>query len=197
MMPGPVVRTDVVDVYVFRIQRGTDPAVSSGSSGHAGYVEFLQMHRVGGAMAATWQPVMGHVESGPVGTGDEPAAGAALRELAEETGYAPDHGLVAFWQLESVNTYFLASQNCVMMSPCFAAQVVSDTDPVPDRMHDGFRWVRRDHADRDFIWPGQRIAIEQIVRDILPAVLAADDRTDPDRYSVAQLLRIDVESPTE
>ena len=160
-MPGPLIRTDIVDVYVFR--RCGD------RKGGPGGVEFLQLRRSSKvkALAGTWQPVMGHVEAG------ETATHAALRELREETGFGPNaddpqRALLGFWQLESLNTFFLASIDAVMMSPCFAAEVGPLGEPVLDESHDAYRWVLRDHADRQFMWPGQRVAIEQIVRDILP-----------------------------
>lgn len=153
-MPGPNLRTDIVEVYVFRRD-----ASQRGALG----VEFLQLHRCRGAVAQTWQPVMGHVEAG------ETAAQAAQRELAEETGFAPGHGLLALWQLESVNAYFLASHDAVMLSPGFAAEVRAQQEPRLDEAHDDFRWVARDQADCRFLWPGQRQAISQIIRDILPA----------------------------
>lgn len=158
-MPGPSIRTDVVDVYVFRR--------CAACKGDPGSVEFLQLRRSSRvkALAGTWQPVMGHVEAG------ESATQTALRELSEETGIRPGEprrALLGLWQLESLNTFFLASIDAVMMSPCFAAQVGPECEPVLDETHDAFRWVARDHTDRLFMWPGQRVAIEQIVRDILP-----------------------------
>jgi len=54
------------------------------------------------------------------------------------------------------------------MSPCFAVQVPADTQPKLDHAHDALRWVPRDHVDRTFMWPGQRTAIQQITRDLLP-----------------------------
>ena len=157
-MPGPPVRTDIVDVYVFRRPGGrtTD-------------VQFLQIHRTATEkdLPETWQPVMGHVE------GDERAAQTALRELWEETGFALGRGLIGFWQLESPNTYFLHSHECFVMSPCFAAEVTPGTEPVLDPTHDAHRWVDRAGVDRTFLWPGQRQAIGQIVRDVLePGALA-------------------------
>ena len=53
-MPGPQMRTDIVDVYVFR-----RPSLDAGAA-----AEFLQLRRISGAMAGSWQPVMGHVEAG-------------------------------------------------------------------------------------------------------------------------------------
>lgn len=172
-MPGPVIRSDIVEVYVFR---RTMPAGALGDR-----VEFLQGRRAKGHLKGTWQPVMGHVEQG------ETAMAAALRELAEEAGYATSigharghgagglaeahlktiGGLIGLWQLENLNTYFLASIDTIVMGPGFAAEVSPGLDPVMDDSHDAFRWVPRDRADRHFIWPGQRQAIEQVIRDIL------------------------------
>ncbi|MCE9589471.1 MAG: NUDIX domain-containing protein [Planctomycetes bacterium] len=148
-MPGPKVRTDIVEVYVFR-------RVAQGA------VEFLQLRRSKGAMVGSWQPVMGHIEEG------ETAAAAALRELKEETGYAVGSGLIAAWQLETVNAFFLHALDSVMLSPGFAAEVSPGVEPKLDDAHDALRWVPRDHADRLFVWPGQRQAVAQIVGDILP-----------------------------
>jgi dATP pyrophosphohydrolase len=163
-----------VDVYVFRLT----------GSGCAG-VEFLQARRVTGKMAGTWQPVMGHSEDG------ESAVDTALRELAQETQYRPNIGLIRMWQLESVNTYFLASEDCVVMAAGFAVQVDVEVPPRLNDEHDAFRWIRRDHVDRVFVWPGQRVAIEQIVRDILPGV-DSGDLDQAAKNSIAEVLRIDL-----
>ena len=153
-MPGPQLRTDIVDVYVLR-QNSTDRCPAA--------AEFLQLRRTGGAMSGTWQPVMGHIEQG------ETAQVAAMRELREETGLQPGCGLVALWQLELVNAYFLAAQDEIMLSVGFAAEVLADAELHLDEAHDSHRWVRRDMVQRDFLWPGQRAAIDHIVGDILSA----------------------------
>ena len=151
----PVVRTDIVDVYVFR--RSVAQREASAAA-----VEFLQMRRSQGPLAATWQTIMGHVHPG------ETAVQTAVRELSEETGFVPPT-LLGLWQLEEVNSYFLASCDAIMLTPCFAAEVSPDAEPVLNEEHDAHRWVKRDHAGRCFVWPGQRTAIEGICRDILAA----------------------------
>ncbi len=178
-MPGPPVLTDIVEVYVFRL------AETAAGRGETSSVEFLQLHRTEGRMARTWQPVMGHIED------DETAVAAALRELQEETAYAPGQGLTSLWQLETVNTYFSAAKNHVMMSPCFAARVAPGQQPQLDADHDDYRWVRRDQSERLFAWPGQRVAIDQVVRDILPAL---SGHTRHDEPPVADLLRVDLDT---
>lgn len=168
-MAGPELRTDIVDVYVFR-----RPA------GRSRDAQFLQLRRAAAekSLAGTWQPVMGHMQAG------ETAARTALRELEEETGFGPGAGLGGFWQLESPNTYFLHSHEAIVMSPCFAAEVAGDAEPRLDASHDAHRWVGRAEADRFFLWPGQRQAIREIVRGLL----------EPGAPTEA-LLRIDPASP--
>jgi 8-oxo-dGTP pyrophosphatase MutT (NUDIX family) len=149
-MAGPPIRSDIVDVYVLR--RKPSPRAR---------VEFLQMRRAEGAMIGSWHPVMGHSHEG------ETAVATGLRELAEETSYARNHGLIGFWQLELVNTYYLASHETIVMSPGFAAEVDSSIEPTLDSSHDDFRWVPYDLVDRRFLWPGQRAAITHILRDVI------------------------------
>jgi dATP pyrophosphohydrolase len=162
-MPGPKIRTDIVEVYVFR-RRPTDATSRSGEhgprSGPAATLEFLQLRRRQEPLANTWQPVMGHVESG------ESSVQAALRELKEETGYGPSAGLLGFWQLELVNTFYIASQDAIVLCPGFAAEVAADAEPTIDAAHDAARWINRGHAGRMFLWPGQRAAVEHVVQDI-------------------------------
>lgn len=181
-MPGPIITCDIVEVLVFRLgapdgiagdaAAEIPPAKAASPVGsRAAAAEFLQLRRAGGKLAGSWQPVMGHVEPG------ETAIAAAVRELREETGFvhaarADVHGnktIAGFWQLETPDCFFLAAEDRIMVSPCFAVRVAHDAEPALDSSHDAFRWVRRDHVDRDFLWPGQRHAIEQIVRDLLPA----------------------------
>ncbi|MCC6580783.1 MAG: NUDIX domain-containing protein [Phycisphaeraceae bacterium] len=160
-MPGPQLATDIVDVYVFR------------RAAAARDVAFLQLRRAEAPMIGTWMPVIGHIHEG------ETATAAALRELEEETGFAPGQGLLGLWSLQSPNIYYLADIDRMMLGPCFAAEVNVHAVPRLNREHDDCRWIPRDHADRAFLWPGQRDAVKQVVRDIL----------DPDS-PVADILRV-------
>jgi dATP pyrophosphohydrolase len=149
-MAGPKLRTDIVDVYVFR------------RSAQA-RIEFLQMRRSAGALLGTWHPVMGHVNDG------ETAVQTAARELTEETGFVANQ----MWQLEQPNIYYLASHDSMVLGPCFAVEVATDAEPTLNHEHDAHRWVDQQQVDGDFLWPGQRQAIAQILRDLAPPDAAA------------------------
>ena len=70
-------RTDAVDVYVFREFGGDQRAMPERA-------EFLQIRRVKEPAAGTWQTVMGGIDEG------EKAIDAAMRELREEIGAEAD-----------------------------------------------------------------------------------------------------------
>jgi len=160
---GAELRTDIIDVYVFR--RTPPPAGGAPASAPAGHAargfELLQLRRSSGALSGTWQPVMGHARP------DETAARTAARELEEETGLLATRDLLGLWQLETPNIYFLASHNAMVLAPCFAAEVDPGAAIRLNDEHDRCRWVARDHADRCFLWPGQRQAVAQIARDLV------------------------------
>ena len=138
----PALRTDLVDAYVVR-----EPI--------AGEVQFLQLQRTGEPLVGTWQPVMGHVETG------ESAVDAVVRELGEEVGLGVgDARWAGFWQLEEVHPYFIAALDAVVLSPRFAVLVEAGWEPDLTRepTHDAHRWVPAGEIDECFMWPGQRRA---------------------------------------
>lgn len=156
---GPAIRTDVIDVYVFRRL--------APSPGEHHEIELLQLLRAGAPMDRTWQPVMGHVEPG------ERAWEAALRELEEEVGLArADPALVGMWALEQVWPYYLADLDCIVVSPRFALEVAREWEPRINPEHSDARWIGAPHhggqpAGEFFMWPGQKHAIRELLEEIV------------------------------
>jgi dATP pyrophosphohydrolase len=157
---GPRVRTDIVDVYVFRRSAGP---------GNAG-VEFLQLLRAAAPLAATWHPVMGHIEAG------ETAVACALRELEEELGLKrDDRALMGVWALEQVHPYYVAEIDWVVLSPRFAAEVRAGWEPRINHEHTAARWVSAGEVRKKFMWPGQVAACGEIADHLLrPGSLSRD-----------------------
>lgn len=142
---GPRVRSDIVDVYIFR--RALPGA------------EFLQLLRASEPLHGTWHPIMGHVEAG------ESAVQTALRELDEEVGLSPrDPDLLGLWALEQVHPYFVAAIDCIVLSPRLVAEVAPDWEPRLNTEHSAARWVSDASS---FMWPGQRKAVEEVRTEIV------------------------------
>ena len=151
MSPGPKLRTDIVDVYVFEQQREDARAA----------VRFLQLHRAREPLKATWQPVMGHVQAG------ETALACALREVGEEAGLGLNN-LLGLWALEQVHPFLLAERDEIVLSPRFVARAAWDWTPTLNDEHDAWRWVGESEIDQAFLWPGQvaacREALDRVIR---------------------------------
>jgi 8-oxo-dGTP pyrophosphatase MutT (NUDIX family) len=164
---GPTVRSDIVDVYVFR-------KIDDGR------IEFLQLRRTKPPLAGGWHPMMGHIEAG------ETALVCAVREMAEEVSLdARDPALLGFWQLEQVHPYFLAELDCIVLSARFASQVAAEWSPKFNDEHDASRWVAGDKVDDLFVWPGQKLACREIATELArPESLASE------------ALRLDIKSLT-
>lgn len=183
---GPRVRTDVVDVYVFRRlglpearpSRPYDaeavwPKMRPESGGQGGAeerhsesggtrVEFLQVLRAGEPLAQTWHPVMGHVEAG------ETAVQCAVREMREELGLTTgERAFMGLWALEQVHPFFIARINAIVMSPRFACEVAEGWSPRLNEEHGEHRWVGAAEIDARFMWPGQRAACREVLSEIV------------------------------
>lgn len=153
----PALSLHAVDVYPYR------RAASGG-------FEWLVVRRVPGiTYGGTWRMVGGKID------GDEPAWRTALRELDEETGWRPAHGLRQLWALPSVNAHYDWAHDRVVLAPAFAAEV--EGDPVLDDEHDAFAWLPADAAAARLAWPEQA----RLLR--LAASLAEVAR--PDAWAVA------------
>jgi dihydroneopterin triphosphate diphosphatase len=120
--------------------------------------EFLQIRRAKGKyMAETWQLVCGGIEP------HETAWQAALRELQEETTLTP----VEFYQLDVINTFYLAKTDSIMHSPMFCAIVAADAKVQLNHEHTEFRWLPREAMESSIMWPGERTAMAELCREIL------------------------------
>ena len=120
--------------------------------------EFLQLRRAEGEfLEGVWGPVHGRIERG------ETAWQAALRELREEAGLAP----LEFYQLDTINQFYLVAGDCVWHVPGFCAVVGRDAKVTLNEEHDGHRWIGRARLDEDFLWPGERRQARELAREIL------------------------------
>src|SRR3954453_20917549 len=120
--------------------------------------EFLQLRRCAGDfMGGTWQTVCGRIE------GDEKAWQAALRELKEETALVP----LELYQLDVINTFYLAADDSIWMCPAFCAIVDRTVAIRRNEEHAPVRWIGRAQLDREFMWPGERAQLAELCREIL------------------------------
>lgn len=140
------VRFDMVSCYVVR------PAPDGRSH------EFLQLRRSPGKyLAGAWSTVRGKIEPG------EKAWQAALRELREEAGISP----VEFFQLDTVDIFYLWGDDTLWHCPGFCAVVDVDMPITINDEHDAMRWVSRDENNEKFIWPGERAQLAELCREVL------------------------------
>lgn len=147
---GARVRTDIVDVYIFRRPGAGEP-------------EFLQLLRSGEPLDNTWHPVMGHIEVG------ESAVECAVRELREEVGLGvPSAPLLGLFALEQVHPFYIAAIDTIVLSPRFAAEVTAAWEPTINREHTRWRWIPSAEAHERFMWPGQLASVREIIASLLP-----------------------------
>jgi 8-oxo-dGTP pyrophosphatase MutT (NUDIX family) len=145
-------RPDLVDCWIFRAAGSADPAV-----------EILLIRRSPGrVLPGLWQCVSGSLEP------DERVAIAALREVAEETGFGPE-SIEAFYDLDLVNQFHEPSVDAVMLSAVFAVRVRGGVEPVLSTEHTACRWLTLEAARQEVVWPGYRDAIERIRDHLLDA----------------------------
>lgn len=132
-------RTSLVDVYVLRM---------AGSS-----LECLALRRApGGRCPGSWESVHGHIEPA------EQPAGAASRELEEETGLIP----LRLYNLSRVELFYQHRTDEVALVPVFAAFVSPEARVRLGSEHDSFEWLTPPAARLRFAWPRERRALDDI-----------------------------------
>lgn len=139
-------RPDLVAVWVFRVPDPDDPAS----------LEILLLRRgPDRQLAGLWQCVTGSIEPG------ERVAAAAVRELAEETGFGADE-VITFYDLDLVSLFHWPGVDAVLAEVVFAAWVRPDAEARISTEHDASRWAGPSDAVRLAVWPAYREAIERV-----------------------------------
>lgn len=134
------VRVSLVDVYVLR---GADAEL-----------ECLVLRRAaGGRCPGSWESVHGHIEAG------EHPAGAADRELQEETGLTP----LRLYNLSRVEAFYQHRVDEIALVPVFAAFVAAEATVRLGPEHDHYEWLSPAAAGARLAWPRERRALEDIV----------------------------------
>lgn len=133
----------LVDLYPYRLMSGMP--------------EFLMLKRASGKIyEGQWRMVGGKVQKG------ETSWQAALRELDEETSLP----VVKAWTVPSLNHFYEAKTDSILLIPAFAAEVPPFAEPELDDEHTTFQWMRYDECKKAIVWPEQKRLlgiIEQLV----------------------------------
>ena len=143
-------RPDLVECWVFRVPPGSSP-------------EYLLIRRAPDRIyPGLWQCVTGAIDEGEV------IPAAALREVAEETGFGPD-AIEAFYDLEQVEAFYSEAHDELVTSIVFALRVRASAEPRLSHEHDGLRWAGRDEALRLSVWPAYHESLRRIEGDLANA----------------------------
>ncbi len=135
----PKINFEIIEVVLFRRTPETEFLVLQRSDDEEIY-------------PGLWQIVSGGIEPG------EKAYEAALREVKEETGFTP----LALYNTPLTNTFYFHTNDSVNVSPVFAAEIDRSAVIQLSDEHKDFRWMVREEAVAQLVWPGQKKAIQII-----------------------------------
>lgn len=113
-------------------------------------------------MGGTWQLISGGIEPGEV------AWKAALREMSEETGLAPQE----FYRLSTLTRFYRPDNDSINTAPMFCALVDERAEPLLNPEHTAFEWVHVAEAASRLMWPSDREALEEVRTVILEGAAA-------------------------
>jgi 8-oxo-dGTP pyrophosphatase MutT (NUDIX family) len=106
-----------------------------------------------GRRAGSWETVHGTIEPG------ETPVQASLRELREETGFAP----LRFYNVSRTEAFYQHASDEIALIPVFAAFVTAGAAPRLSPEHDRAEWLAPADAARRFAWPRERRALDDIL----------------------------------
>ena len=144
------VRPDLVECWIFRVS--------------ASQPEFLLLRRAPGRIfPGLWQCVTGAPETG------ERIPQAALREVAEETGFGAQD-IEGFYDLDMVSSFYDQGPDAIVLGAIFALRVRPEADVHLSHEHDAYRWAALDEARALAVWPSYAECLDRVrARLIAPA----------------------------
>lgn len=117
----------------------------------------LLLRRTSKYLCGVWSYVAGHIE--PNETGSQ----AARRELAEETGLAPQ----VLFATSFCEQFYDAGNDCVMVVPAFVARVGDDCVVRLNSEHSALRWLTFEAAMRELPFGSQRELFLYVQREFI------------------------------
>ena len=116
--------------------------------------EVLLLRRAG-TLAGTWCQVAGRIEEG------ETAWQAALREVREETGLAPNR----LYNADILEQFYVAARNIIAILPVFVGYVGEEAEVALNDEHDAHVWLSFEDARERVSFAGQRRVLEHIEQE--------------------------------